>query len=435
LVILPAGLGLIGLTLLLVGVIASPARAGLIAAGAVTATVAILVALPVCAPTLFRILGALAGHAGAAGSVAGTSASENPRRVVAPGLALVLGLGMVTTVAVLASSAHAAMHQLVSRADRADFVVVSDAAPGIDVEAVEKIAEAPLVRVVAEMGDDTFNRDGRADHFTALDSDTANLVLNLPVASGTFAHFRDGSIAITREAARRWKYQVGDFIPARFGLPQRRFLRVDAIIENNGITHVWVVPFETYRRGYRSAPIRALFVKGAPGGDVEALRRQVDVGVNGFPGVAVLDPPAYARAQAVKAEGPIALVQALVGLSILVAILGVANALSLSVVERKWELELLDVLGMTPSQVSLTVHWEAIFIALAGVVFGVGAGLVLGLGLAQAVTVHGFTRLSVPVETIAGVAALVVAATFLAAAIPARRAVKLSEVAIVNQLT
>jgi putative ABC transport system permease protein len=212
-------------------------------------------------------------------------------------------------------------------------------------------------------------------------------------------------------------------------------LRVDAIIADNGITHDWVIPFETYRRGYRSAPIRALFVKGAPGGDLETLRRQVDVGVNGFPGVSVLDAPTYARAQAVKAEGPIALVQALVGLSIVVALLGVANALSLSVVERKWELGLLDVLGMTPTQVSLTVQWEAIFIALAGVVFGVGAGLVLGLGLAQAVSVHGFTRLTVPVGSIGGTAALVVVAAFLAAAIPARRAVRLSEVAMVNQLT
>ncbi len=196
-----------------------------------------------------------------------------------------------------------------------------------------------------------------------------------------------------------------------------------------------MIPFETYRKGYRSAPIGAVFVKGAATGDLTTLRRQVDVGVNGFPGVSVLDARTYARAQAVKAEGPIALVQALVGLSIVVALLGVANALGLSVVERRWELGLLDVLGMTPAQVSLTVQCEAVFIAVAGVVFGVGAGLVLGLGLAQAVTVHGFTRLAVPFQTIAGVSVLVVVAAFLAATIPARHAVRLSEIATVNRLT
>ncbi len=426
--VVPTSMAVVGAVTLIVGLVSNPTRASLVASGAAILTVAILVALPVFTPRLFRVLGALAGRTGASGSVAGTSVSESPRRAIAPALALVLGLGMVTTVAVLGASAHAAMSQLVSRADKADLVVVSDFAPGIDVEAIEKVAEAPSVRVVSEVGDDTFTRAGHTAQFTAIDSDTANLVLNLPVESGTLAHFADGDIAITQEAARTSGYHVGDYVPVRFGIPQRRYLRVAAIIADNGITHDWVIPFETYRRGYQSAPIRAVFIKGARSVSPATLRSQVDVGVNGFPGVSVLDPPTYAHAQAVKAEGPIALVQALVGLSILVALLGVANALSLSVVERKWELGLLDALGMTPAQLSLTVQWEAVFVALSGVVFGVGAGLVLGLGLAEAATVHGFTRLTVPFGTIAGVAALVVALAFLAAALPARRAVQLNVV-------
>ena len=156
--------------------------------------------------------------------------------------------------------------------------------------------------------------------------------------------------------------------------------------------------------------------------------------MRGFPGVSVLDAPTYADSEAVKAEGPIALVQALVGLSIVVALLGVMNALSLSVVERSWELGLFDVLGMTPAQVSLTVQWEAAFIAIAGVIFGIGAGLIFGLGVAQAAGVHGFTRLAVPYRTIEGVALLVVVAAFVAAAIPARRAVGLTAASTVSRI-
>jgi hypothetical protein len=66
-----------------------------------------------------------------------------------------------------------------------------------------------------------------------------------------------------------------------------------------------------------------------------------------------------------------------------------------------------------PAEVSLTLQWEAVFIAIAGIVFGVASGLVLGLGIAQAASVHGFTRL----------------------AIPARRAVGLSEAASVARLS
>jgi putative ABC transport system permease protein len=431
---LPAVVGVAGAILLLVGALTNGAASGLDEAGAFAIAIAVLLALPVCMPALLRVLGACATRIGAAGSVAGTSATASPRRVIAPVLALMLGLGMVTTVAVLASSAHAAMRQLVSRADKADFVVVSDSAPGIDVEALEKLAEAPSIRVVSEKGDDTFRQAGHTEQFTAVDTDTASLVFNLQVESGTLAHFTDGDIVLTREAAQQWKYHVGDYIPVRFGIPQLRYLRVSAIIADNGITHDWVIPFETYRRGFLSAPIRAAFIKGAPGTPHATLERQVDVGVAGFPGVTVLDAATYAQSEAVKAEGPIALVQALVGLSIVVALLGVANSLSLSVVERAWELGLLDVLGMTPAQVSLTVQWEAVFIAIAGIVFGVGAGLVLGLGIAQGASVHGFTRLAVPFGTIAGVSLLVVVAAFVAAAIPARRAVSLSETASVARI-
>jgi putative ABC transport system permease protein len=433
--VLPAVVGLVGVLLVVVGFFTDGARPALDEAAAVLITGALLLALPLCAPALMRILGAFARRTGAAGSVAGTSATVNPRRVLAPVLALVLGLGMVTSVAVLAASAHAAMWQLVSRADKADFVVVSDAAPGVDVEALERLADAPAIRVVSEKGDDTFSRDGHAEQFTALDTDTASLVMRLKVVSGSLAHFADGDIVVTREAARQWHYHVGDYIPVRFGIPQRRYLRVAAVIADNGITHDWVIPFETYRRGYLSAPIRAAFIKGAPGVDHATLARQVDVGVSGFPGVSVLDAATYAHSEAVKAEGPIALVQALVGLSIVVALLGVANSLSLSVVERTWELGLLDVLGMTPAQVSLTVQWEAVFIALAGIVFGVTSGLVLGLGIAQAASVHGFTRLAIPFRTIEGVALVVVVAAFVAAAIPARRAVGLSEAVSVARLS
>ncbi|HEY1738750.1 MAG TPA: FtsX-like permease family protein, partial [Acidimicrobiia bacterium] len=434
LALLPVVIGAVGVTLLVVGVFATGASTGLDEAGALTIAVALLLALPVCMPRVLRVLSAFATRVGAAGSVAGTSATASPRRVIAPVLALVLGLGMVTTVAVLASSAHTAMRQLVSRSDKADFVVVSDSAPGIDVEALEKLAEAPSIRVVSEKGDDTFSQAGHTEQFTAVDTDTASLVFNLHVVSGTLAHFADGDIVLTSEAARQWHYRVGDYVPVHFGIPQLRYLRVSAIIADNGITRDWVIPFETYRRGYLSAPIRAAFIKGAPGTDHNTLERQVDVGVAGFPGVTVLDAATYAQSEAVKAEGPIALVQALVGLSIVVALLGVANALSLSVVERSWELGLLDVLGMTPAQVSLTVQWEAVFIAIAGIVFGVATGLVLGLGIAQGASVHGFTRLAVPFGTIAGVSVLVVVAAFVAAAIPARRAVGLSERASVARI-
>ena len=112
--IIPAIVGATRLLLLLVGVVGSPARDALVAAGAITTTVAILAAPPVCAPAFFRISAPGRPHRRGRIRRRDECLGESPARGC-PALALALGLGMVTSVAALASSAHAAMHQLVSR--------------------------------------------------------------------------------------------------------------------------------------------------------------------------------------------------------------------------------------------------------------------------------------------------------------------------------
>jgi putative ABC transport system permease protein len=410
------------------GLLVQPSRrSALMTAGGVALAVGIVSGLPPVSRLLLGRMARRSAGAGAAAAVAAAGARRHPRRTTAPAASLVLGLLMVTTVAVLAASAHATISDLVLRADRADLVVASDAAPGIDPETVQRVREAPSVSVATELGTDRFTIRGRDATMTALDTDTAQQSLHLAVFAGTLDRFADGSIAVSRTAATSGSHpvRVGDLIPVRFGRPQVRYLRVAAILADNGITRDWVVPFETYRLGYLSAPIRTVFVKAQPGTSAEQLRRQVDAAVAGFPGIQVKDAAAYARSEARRAEGPVALVQALVGLAIVIALLGVANTLSLSVVERGPELGMLRVLGMTPRQLSLTVHWQALYIALLGTSFGLAAGLALGLSLAAALDVHGITHLVVPATSLAIVSALVVASALVAAAIPARRAAHL----------
>lgn len=170
-------------------------------------------------------------------------------------------------------------------------------------------------------------------------------------------------------------------------------------------------------------------MKGRPDVAPARLRREVGVGLVGFPGVRALDAAGYATERARQAQGPVALVQAMVGLAIVVALLGVANALSLSVTEHIAELGLLTVLGMTPAQVSLTVQWEAVLVGVLGTGFGVVGGLVLGCSLVSASSVRGATQLVVPLATIVAVAMAVVGAAFVAAAVPGRRAVRLGGLA------
>ncbi len=64
------------------------------------------------------------------------------------------------------------------------------------------------------------------------------------------------------------------------------------------------------------------------------------------------------------------LVYGLLGLAILIALLGIANTLSLSLYERTRELGLLRAVGQTRRQLRRTVRWESVIIAVFGTVGG-----------------------------------------------------------------
>lgn len=111
----------------------------------------------------------------------------------------------------------------------------------------------------------------------------------------------------------------------------------------------------------------------------------------------------------------------LLGLVIVIALFGVANTLSLSILERVRELGLLRAVGMDRRQVRSLIRWEAIIIA------GIAAvtGPVLGAFLGWATTVAlGLPETAVPVANLALFTAVAIAMTAVAAALPARRAAR-----------
>ena len=72
------------------------------------------------------------------------------------------------------------------------------------------------------------------------------------------------------------------------------------------------------------------------------------------------------------------MIYALLFLAIIIALLGIANTLALSIYERRHEIGLLRAVGMTRRQVRSSVRWESVIIAL----FGTALGLVIGVAFA-----------------------------------------------------
>jgi putative ABC transport system permease protein len=119
-------------------------------------------------------------------------------------------------------------------------------------------------------------------------------------------------------------------------------------------------------------------------------------------------------------------VYGLLALAILIALLGIANTMALSLHERTRELGLLRAVGQTRRQLRRTVRWESVIIAVFGTVGGLALGTFLGWGLMRAMNAsEGIGVFVAPVPTLLTVLVAAAVAGVIAAARPARRAAKL----------
>jgi putative ABC transport system permease protein len=119
------------------------------------------------------------------------------------------------------------------------------------------------------------------------------------------------------------------------------------------------------------------------------------------------------------------IVYALLALAIVIALIGIANTLALSIHERTRELGLLRAVGLTRSQLRAVVRWEAVGIALLGALLGVTIGVAFGWVLVTALTDHGITRVAIPVTGLVVVVAIAWLAGVVASIRPSWRASRL----------
>ena len=116
---------------------------------------------------------------------------------------------------------------------------------------------------------------------------------------------------------------------------------------------------------------------------------------------------------------------ALLAFAVLIALLGIANTLALSIFERTRELGLLRAVGMGRSQVRSAIRWESIIIAVFGTTLGLAIGTFFGWAIVRAMADEGIDTLTVPVTSLAVVTVIAGFAGAMAAVMPARRAAKL----------
>ena len=124
------------------------------------------------------------------------------------------------------------------------------------------------------------------------------------------------------------------------------------------------------------------------------------------------------------------IIKAVTGLllmSVLIALIGIINTMSLSILERRRELGLLRIIGMTDKRVQRMVRLESVLISLLGTVTGLVAGVVVSLALLLSINRLGGASVSpsFPGLELLGILVAGVVLGVLAALVPARRSTRL----------
>ena len=217
--------------------------------------------------------------------------------------------------------------------------------------------------------------------------------------------------------------EVGDPVDATFQNGVERTLTVSGIFDDGSLGANWYISLTTLEAA-SDLPPRDQFVLArlADGVDPDIARPQVQATLSEFPQAELQTDSEFREQQEEQINQLLAIITGLLSMAMVIAIVGIAITLALSVFERTREIGLLRAVGMTRRQLRRTVRWEAVIVSVFGAVVGIVVGLALGIALSLAVPASIIDGITVPFSTIVTILVVAVVAGVLAAWYPARKA-------------
>ena len=395
--------------------------------GILMVLVGIAVLGPVIARPASRLIGApLPAVAGMTGTLARENAVRNPKRTAATAAALMIGVSLVAFITILTASAKASAQARIDRSFPADFVIDSGSGGigfgGFSPDLATRLGQLPQVAAASGERSNLAEIDGTPADLAAVDPASYDRIVDLGVTEGRLADLGRDGIAVLDTVAKARGWSIGDRVPVRFAVTGPRQLTVAAIFHNHGdLGASYVLGLPAYDANFTDRFDAKVLVKKAEGVSPAAARAAVERVTAAYPTAKVQDRDQAKRAQAAQINRLLGLVDVLLALAVVIALLGIANTLVLSVFERIRELGLLRAVGMTRRQVRSMVRWESVVITLFGTSLGLVIGLLFSWAVVATVADQG-AAMNIPVAQVGGLLLIAALAAVLTAVPPAHRA-------------
>lgn len=412
-------------------------------------------------PFAMKATGAIMELCGPASKVANANVQRNPRRVAATGTALLIGVTLVSTVVTGAICGKATLKGVVDDRYSVDIIIQGknvDESLAADISKISGIKHTELLPAVPM----TFkNAKGKTEYAMAVGVDNVNQLKNVMHTDLDGVNINKDSILLPKfneEGGEPFELKKGNLDLQAYvekyssgetdsdNITPFTGTNTDSSNNDKSIT-VKQVQFKKYRnvniysrntafvsKSYfnnylkPTTHILLISVDSSKANLVDIVKNIRNI-TSSYAEVMAAG-SVFERAQWESAiDVMMMLLVGLIAVAVVIALIGVANTLSLSVIERTKESATLRAIGMTRGQVRRSLSLEATLISLTSTVSGLIVGTVFGwIGSYMVFSVIGKVPFVVDWAIYAVLALIALLAALLSSVLPARRAVKSSPV-------
>jgi putative ABC transport system permease protein len=419
------------ITAISVGVFVSGLSAIAVAALLGIGVIALFLGVALAAPHLVKPLARLVGlparrSGGIAGDLASSNSVRNPSRTASTAAALMVGLTLVTVVAVLGAGVRKSVESAVT--DQVNAAYIVDGPDGMPFAAAEgdAIARAPAVNTASHVRVDKALVAGKEQDVTGVDPATIGQFYKFKWTDGSAAAIAglgtDGAL-VTQSYAEDKNVAIGKRLSVQTASGDKRTVVVRGIYDPPEIDQMLgavTIGQKTFDEVFPQPKNKFTFLDAAPGAHPELAAVAA-----GFSDAKLHTGAAFAADYTKGFASFLNFLYVLLAFSVVVSLFGMVNTLVLTVFERTRELGMLRTIGMTRRQARRMIRHESVITALIGVALGLPLGIFLAALVTQALSQYD-VGMSIPITELVGFTVIAILAGLGAAILPARRASRLN---------
>ena len=397
------------------------ASLALVAVGAIGLFMGSSILAPLVARPVARVLSA--PFRGVTSRLARENTIRQPRRTAATASALMVGVALVAFTSIFAASIKSSVNETLEASFPADLAFAStNFTVGVSPVAVESLEEVEEFEVVSAINTSLFDVDGEELNLAAVEVDTVERVYALG-ASIDLAELGDG-LLVHEDTLESRGWEVGDEIEASFATSGVETLTVAGTF-TEGTFAQYMIAEDLYLSLYGEENITIAFARLNEGVTLDEGQAAASAALVEFPTVDINTKSDQIAEAETQVDQLVSLFTGLLSLALVIALLGIANTLALSIVERTREIGLLRAVGMLRRQVRQMVRWEALITAIFGALLGLTVGVGIGYGVVTSLADDGLGAFALPAGQLLFWLVIAAVAGLIASIGPARKAARL----------